>query len=167
MKNLFLIGGAMGVGKTTVCKILNEKLPKSVFLDGDWCWNASPFTVTDETKKMVMDNVTHLLNNFIKCSAYENIIFCWVMHEKSIIDEILSKIDTSDCKVFKISLILSEKELEKRLELDIKQGLRHADVIKRSMERLHLYNALETIKIDASLSPSAVADEIIVLCNKE
>ena len=53
MKNLYLIGGTMGVGKTTVCRQLKEDLPRSVFLDGDWCWDASPFQVTEETKTMV------------------------------------------------------------------------------------------------------------------
>ena len=54
-KRLFLIGGTMGVGKTSVCRQLNRDLENSVFLDGDWCWNADPFVVTDETKAMVMD----------------------------------------------------------------------------------------------------------------
>ena len=72
MKKLYLIGGTMGVGKTTVSKALNSILDNSVFLDGDWCWDAHPFTVTNETKAMVMDNICHLLNNFIHCSAYEN-----------------------------------------------------------------------------------------------
>lgn len=84
MKTLYMIGGTMGVGKTTVCQQLKQDLPNSVFLDGDWCWDASPFQVTDETKAMVTNNICYLLNNFLKCSAYENIIFCWVMHEQSI-----------------------------------------------------------------------------------
>lgn len=37
MKNLFLIGGTMGIGKSTVSGCLKHKLPNSVFLDGDWC----------------------------------------------------------------------------------------------------------------------------------
>ena len=41
MKTLYLIGGTMGVGKTTVCQLLKKKLPKNVFLDGDWCWDAA------------------------------------------------------------------------------------------------------------------------------
>ena len=53
MKTLYIIGGTMGVGKTTVCQQLKQDLPNSVFLDGDWCWDASPFQVTDETKAMV------------------------------------------------------------------------------------------------------------------
>ena len=44
-KHLYLIGGTMGVGKTTTCRILKEKLDRSVFLDGDWCWDMHPFTV--------------------------------------------------------------------------------------------------------------------------
>ena len=80
MKKLYIIGGTMGVGKTTVSQLLKEKLPRSVLLDGDWCWDMSPFQVTEETKSMVIDNICYLLNNFIKCSAFDNIIFCWVMH---------------------------------------------------------------------------------------
>ena len=88
MKNLFLIGGTMGIGKSTVSQILKRQLPNSVFLDGDWCWDSSPFQVTAETKEMVIQNICAVLNNFLKCSAYENVIFCWVMHEQSIIDQI-------------------------------------------------------------------------------
>ena len=40
MKTLYLIGGTMGVGKTTVSQQLKKDLANSVFLDGDWCWDA-------------------------------------------------------------------------------------------------------------------------------
>ena len=66
MKKLFIIGGTMGVGKSTVSQILKRKLPNSVFLDGDWCWDASPFQVTPETKEMVVKNIWAVLNNFLK-----------------------------------------------------------------------------------------------------
>ena len=101
----------MGVGKTTVCQQLKQDLQNSVFLDGDWCWDANPFQVTDETKAMVTNNICYLLNNFLKCSAYENIIFCWVMHEQRIIDSILKKLDTQNCEVKCVSLVADEKTL--------------------------------------------------------
>ena len=88
-KTLYLVGGSMGVGKTATCRLLERMLPACAFLDGDWCWEMHPFTVTDETKAMVLDNICHILNNFLACSAYENIVFCWVMHEQSILDTIL------------------------------------------------------------------------------
>ena len=36
--------------------------------------------------------------------AYENIVFCWVMHQQAIIDDILSCLDISTCGIHTISL---------------------------------------------------------------
>ena len=139
MKTIYLIGGTMGVGKTTVSQQLKKKLPNSVFLDGDWCWDADPFQVTEETKAMVMRNICFLLNSFLHCTAYENIIFCWVMHEQSIIDEIIDRLDTGDARVIKISLMIDETNLRKRLSADIARGIRSNDVIDRSVARIDMY----------------------------
>lgn len=150
MKRLYLIGGTMGIGKTTVCQQLKLELPNSVFLDGDWCWDADPFQITDETKAMVMDNICHLLNNFLRCLAYENVIFCWVMHEQIIIDSITEKLEVSGCDVKALSLIADENNLRERLTQDIIKGIRREDVIDRSIERIPLYQQLNTIKIETS-----------------
>lgn len=150
MKNIYIVGGTMGVGKTTVCQVLKNKLPNSVFLDGDWCWDAHPFQVTEETKEMVQENISYLLNNFIHCSAYENIIFCWVMHDQNIIDHLLKGLDTKDCKIKVFSLICSENALRERLEKDVMKGIRTVDVIERSIARLPLYKELNTMKIDTT-----------------
>lgn len=152
----------MGVGKTAVSQRMNELLVSSVFLDGDWCWNANPFQVTDETKNMVMDNICHLLNNFIHCSAYENIVFSWVMHRQDIIDYLIGSLDTRHCTVKVFSLVCDEKTLRERLQKDIANGIRTADVIDRSIARLPLYHRLNTIKIQTtSKSVEAIAKEII------
>lgn len=165
MKNVFLIGGTMGVGKTTTCQIIKNKLYNSVFLDGDWCWDMHPFQVTEETKQMVEDNICFLLNNFIKCSAYENIVFCWVMHEQKIIDNVVSHLDIANCKVHSISLVCSEHALQDRLRQDVEAGIRTEDVIRRSIERISLYNKLNTYKVDVSkITPEQVADFIIRNC---
>lgn len=165
MKNIYLIGGTMGVGKTATCRIMKYKLNNSVFLDGDWCWDMHPFQVTEEAKKMVQENICFLLNNFIKCSLYENIIFCWVMHEQHIIDYIISHINTQNCKVHAISLVCSEAALQARLIKDVEAGIRTEDIIKRSVERLPLYEKLNTIKVDVSdITPEQAADYIIRYC---
>ena len=108
MKTLYLIGGTMGVGKTTVCRELKNQLPRSVFLDGDWCWDMNPFVVTEETKAMVLDNITTLLKNFLRCSAYDHVIFCWVMHQQAILDQILRRLDLTDVTVVPVSLVCSQ-----------------------------------------------------------
>lgn len=164
MKTLYLIGGTMGVGKTTVSQQLKRDLDNSVFLDGDWCWDASPFQVTDETKAMVVRNICYLLNSFIHCTAYENIIFCWVMHEQSIIDSIINELDIENCKVKKISLTVDEMNLQNRLKADVARGIRTADVIDRSVARIPMYQVLNTIKIETSTkSVREIVDEIMLL----
>ena len=161
MNTIYLIGGTMGVGKTAVCQCLKRRLSNSVFLDGDWCWDANPFQVTEETKRMVLDNICFMLNSFIHCSAYEKIIFCWVMHEQSIIDCIVSRLDTEGLRVRKISLICDERTLRKRLKKDIDAGVRSAGITGRSTARITMYQKLDTIKIDTSgKSVEAVAEEI-------
>ena len=162
MKTIYLIGGAMGVGKTAVCQKMKSMLPNSVFLDGDWCWDASPFVVTDETKRVVMDNICHALNNFLGCSAYENIIFCWVMHEQEIIDDILGRLDLQDCVVRSLTLVCDERTLIARLQKNIDDGIREADVIERALARLESCRELNTAKIDVTAkSIDAVAKEIL------
>lgn len=110
---------------------------------------------------MVLENITFLLNNFIRCSSYENIIFCWVMHEQKIIEDILSGLDTKECQVLSVSLVCSPKALEKRLRRDVENGIRGEDVVARSLGRISLYEGLDTVKIDMSdLSPQEAAEKV-------
>ena len=164
-KTLYLVGGSMGVGKTATCRLLERMLPACAFLDGDWCWEMHPFTVTDETKAMVLDNICHLLNNFLACSAYENIVFCWVMHEQSILDTILSRLRAEGTRVVAVSLTCEPAELERRLQRDIDAGLRAPDVLSRALERLTHYNdTLKTHKLDTTrLTPLSAAQALMNL----
>ena len=70
--------------------------------------------------------------------------FCWVMHEQSIIDEITAALDTSRCRIVKISQLADEPTLRHRLSSDVAQGIRAADVIDRSMARIHMYGQLRS-----------------------
>ena len=163
-KTLYLIGGPMGVGKTVVCRELNQMLPASVMLDGDWCWCANPFQVTPETKRMVLDNICHLLGNFLRCSTYENVILCWVMHERAIIDEILGRLPIEECgaEVRIASLIASEDDLRHRVEGDVRAGLRDEEAVVRSLSYLPRYRDLDTELIDTTgLAPHEVAARIV------
>lgn len=85
---------------------MKRRLNQSVFLDGDWCWDAHPFLVNLGTKEMVMDNICHILNKFIYCRAYEHIV-----------------LDTEDCQVRAISLVFSRKALAEQLRRDIRRGV--------------------------------------------
>jgi AAA domain len=161
MKNLLIIGGTMGVGKTATCRELQKMLPRNVFLDGDWCWDMHPFVVTEETIRMVESNIAHLLNGFLGCSEFENIIFCWVLHEQTILDNLLSKLSHDGCTVHTFSLISSAEALSERLSRDIAAGKREPAIMERSLARLPLYDGLDTVKIDVTdISPADAATRI-------
>ena len=163
MKRLYMIGGTMGVGKTTTCRLLSSLLPDCVFLDGDWCWDMYPFKVTEETKAMVTDNICYLLNNFLKCSEFENVVFCWVMHMQDIIDEIVGRLE-GEYELHSISLVCSPERLKERLSKDVLSGLRQPDIIERSVVRLPLYEKLNTVKLDVSeITPEEAARRISMM----
>lgn len=147
MKRLVLINGPMGVGKTAVCSELLRLLQPSVYLDGDWCWNMSPFLVTPRTKEMAMDNISFLLNRFLVCPELDNVIFGWVMHEVCIVDQILSLVNTYDVKVDIITLMCTEQTLRGRIEKDVSAGLRQPDVLERALDRLSCCSRLPYPKV--------------------
>ena len=168
MKKLILLNGTMGAGKTAICQELLKLLQPGVFLDGDWCWNMNPFIVNDETKQMVLKNISFMLNSFINCSEYEYIIFCWVMHQEEIINEILKNLKLENTKTFTFTLMLTEAALTKRLMKDIDQHKRTFDVLERSIERIDLYKNMNTIKIDISdLTPLQAAKQIAKLISQK
>ena len=162
MKKVIFIGGTMGVGKTTISKLLKKQLDHSVMLDGDWCWDMHPFVVNEETKAMVLNNIVYQLQSFIHCSVIDNIIFCWVLHEQTIIDEIVKRLDLSQCQFFSLSLVCDEKTLKEHLQKDIDLNIRDSDIIARSMERMSHYDQVSSHKISvSSLSCETIVQNIL------
>lgn len=97
-------------------------------------------------------------------SAYENIVFCWVMHEQSIIDAISAELDTDGCRVINVSLTVDEGDLRNRLSYDVKKGIRSEDVIERSIARISMYQVLDTVKVDTNdKTVLEIANEIMAL----
>lgn len=86
------------------------------------------------------------------------------MHEQSIIDDILSRLDHKDCKVYCVSLVCDPDVLSERLRKDIEQGVRLPSIIEKSISYLPKYRLLYTKRIDVSnSSPNQIADEIAAL----
>lgn len=168
MKKLIFIGGPMGVGKTSVSKKLQEKLNKCVYLDGDWCWFTNPWILTESTKNMVIKNIAYLLNNYIECPDYDNVILSWVLYDNQIINDIKSRIKDSNYDFYNISLIASENILIGRLNDDLNKGIRSEKiVIERSLERLKHYPYVDSIKIDTSLlSIDEICDKLLNIINR-
>ncbi len=161
MKHLYVVGGPMGVGKTAACRQLQRLLDRSVFLDGDWCWDAHPFQVTEETREMVLANIAFLLNSFLRCSAYDHVIFCWVLHRQEILEDLLRRL-TAPYMLCAVFLVCTPEALRDRLEGDIRAGKRTADAVDRSLAYLPLYGALDIWQLDVThLTPQEAAERIL------
>ncbi len=149
-KRLIVINGTMGIGKSSVSQRLKKMLPRAVLLDGDWCWDADPFAVNDETKAMVIRNIAYLLSSFLNCNMYENVVFCWVMNEPDTFEMISTKIAAANYSTYRFSLISTPEELKVRVGKDVLAGIRSTMDYEKSLARLNDYDAQDTMKIDVS-----------------
>ncbi len=146
MKKLIIINGAPGIGKTSSSQLLYQQLNNSAWLDGDWCWMINPFKVTDENKRMVEDNIIHVLLNYINNSSLDYIILCWVIPHQALLNSLLEKLANKNLQIYKITLIAQADIFRNRLLKD----KRTEEQILDSIKRLEVYHNMDTIKIDTS-----------------
>ena len=161
MKKLILVGGTMGVGKSSVCRALHQRLMPSVWLDGDWCWMMHPFQVSDQTKAMVLDNITYLLNQFLAQPDFDYILFSWVMDDPETVRSILKRLH-GEFTFNHFTLSPSPAQLRRQLQSDIDRGLRTPDCLERSLARLPHYDDIDSEKIETTgREPRSIAREIL------
>ena len=152
-KKLIFIGGAPGIGKSTIAGLLLKDLENGVWLDGDDLWKMNPFLVDENTKAMVEKNISFVLNSFLK-EHFSYILFTWVLHLDSIVDVILSGIDQVDFIFMHYTLICDEKTLKERLSIDVERTTDHSLAIKR----LEQSKYVKSLKVDTvNKTPSEIA----------
>lgn len=165
MKKLIFICGPNGVGKSTACEMLNQKLINSARLDSDWCKCINPFDFTPETINIIEKNMTGILRNYLESDMLEYVIFSYGFHgqRKQIFDNIMLSLKNIVFRFVPIILTCSENENINRMKND----KRDLDRIKRSLETTReLYNDLEYPNIDTThMSVEQTVDEILKLLN--
>ena len=97
-KPLVIIHGPMGVGKTSVCRYVLERLDRAAWLDGDWCWTMHPWSFSERNRAMVLSNVAHILTGFLENPEFDIVLFSWVIHMPEIFDTLLSALPVC-CKL--------------------------------------------------------------------
>lgn len=107
MKLLYVVACNTEVDSSMLCDLMKNKLPNTAF---PGCWIIDP-KATEEMKENVISSVSSAINHFIKSPEYENIIFGW--GGESVINELLSRIETSKCDVKIINFIEAEKLISK------------------------------------------------------
>ena len=91
IKRFVVIVGPNAVGKTTTAKCLVDKLPKTAYVDSDWCRFMNPFPFTEVTKQTVTKNMYDILHNYLVCEELENVIYAYSWHgeRKEIYDNLI------------------------------------------------------------------------------
>lgn len=116
MTRLLIIVGPNGVGKSTTAMKIKEKHPGSAFVDSDWCRVMNPFTLTDITKKIVIENMYCLLRNYLLCEEISIVIFTYSWHggRKELYDKVIKKLKNDKIDFQEIIIILKCSESENR-----------------------------------------------------
>jgi hypothetical protein len=177
MKNLIIIHGPMGIGKTTICKALFQALDRSVWLDGDWCWMMHPFVVNDENKAMVERNIQFLLRGFLENTNYDHVLFNWVIHHEDIMQMVLRGLEGCAYRLHRIALVCDAQTLEARMQQDGHECV-HAEApagpvnasllqdrrtnIQESLERLDMYRKMPSVQLDVTgKSVAQVVEDVL------
>lgn len=162
MKSLIFINGPNGVGKTTTCALLHRRLPRSGWLDSEWCRNINPFDFTTEIELLIECNISTLLENYLKCSLVDHVIFNYGLHgpRKRIWENVLKNLSEIDFHLLPITLVCDEEENIRRM---VQDG-RHAERIQRGLQTRILYENTDNLTIDTThLTVEDTVEEILAI----
>lgn len=157
MKRLIIVSGTMGVGKTSACAALYKMAPRTVWLDGDWCWLMNPWNMCDENKRMVMSNILWILRSYLRNTTFDNVVFSWVLHRREIIEELLAGLAGLEYSLNAFVLTCSPATLEGRMIAD---G-RSSQQVEDSLSRMRLYSEIGWTVVDTEGIDSEAAASII------
>ncbi len=162
MKRLILIVGPNGTGKSASCKALVERLPKSAYIDSDYCRYMNPFSFSDEEIEVVISNISTMMINYFQLSTIENVIFQYGFHgvRKQIFDSILNKLAASNISYTFCPFIL-ECSLEENIKRMRKDG-RDEERINRAIQKTRgIYSEYSYPRIDTTyLTPEETAERM-------
>ena len=156
---ILAIAGAMGAGKTAAAKELMARLTRTVWLDGDWCWQQGRDWHFDRaTKAMALDNICHLLRNFARNPNFDRILFTWVLHLPETWAALEGALSGLGVRWKPVVLTCSEAELRRRI---LSRGGTETDV-GRALSRDAACRALPFPLLDTTaLTAEEIARKIL------
>ncbi|MBX3010198.1 MAG: AAA family ATPase [Caldilineaceae bacterium] len=162
MKQFIFIYGPNGVGKSSVCRLLHQKLSNSALIEPEWCRQINPFTLTPEIQQLVENNLVYLMRSYFTCSLVNYVIFNYGFHgaRRQIFDRLMKRLDDIDYTMTPIELTCSEEENIRRMVADGRENER----IERAISSRHRYDALSGPTIDSThMSVEEVVSKLLHL----
>jgi hypothetical protein len=161
MNTFIFINGPNGVGKSTVCKALHQRLSPSAWLESEWCRMTNPFVWNEEIISLTTANITHMLRSYLACPWLDYVIFAYGFHgpRQRIWDTVFGSLQDLPHRFMPITLTCDETENIARMTRDGRDGAR----IQRAMAVRHLYDGLPYPTIDTTaLTVDQSVDRILV-----
>ncbi|MCL2671746.1 MAG: AAA family ATPase [Clostridiales bacterium] len=149
MKNLILICGASGIGKSTACKALTEVLPNTAFIDSDYCRYMNPFGFTQEEIQIVVSNISNMMINYFACSTIENVIFQYGFHgvREQIFSVIIEVVNAQNIE-YNFCPIILQCSLEESIRRMVNDNRDEARIQRAIENTRHIYDAYTYPKIN-------------------
>lgn len=165
MKKLIVLLGSNAVGKTTTAERLLSILPKSAYVDSDWCRAINPFPFTEATKKVYTNNMFDMLKNYLQCEDVENIICTYSFHgeRKQIFEKILQRLRENKIE-FEFCPIVLKCSREENIKRALNDGRDKERVERGILNTFSIYDDYEYPVIDTTnLSVDEVAVKVLEL----
>ena len=155
-----VINGPMGVGKTTVGKIIAEKHPGTAFIDGDWCMDLHPFVGSEETRAMAVDNILHMAGNYLRCSACRMIVLVWLMDDPRVVRRVTEGLSALGAEVKGVTLTCGRDSLVRRWKADRDCAWRTDEWLEAALRSLPRFTAMENTIDTDDLTPGQAAEAV-------
>ena len=126
------------------------------------------FNVGNHLAVIITQALLHGFDNTLICLVQHqivdifggNVIFCWVMHKRAVVEDLLARLDLSGARFFLFTLDVSEAELTRRLSRDVERGLRDSGIVERSLARRREFDAFGEVVPTDGISPAEAARAI-------
>ena len=167
MKQLIVLIGPNGVGKSTTARQLVEECDRVAYVDSDWCRVMNPFTFSKIKKETITENIYCLLRNYLLCNDINTVIFTYSWHggRREIYESVIAKLRGNNIK-FKENIRVLKCSEEENIKLMLKDG-RDEERIRRGMKNtFSYYDNLSFLCLDTTnMTPLQTAHQIISLIN--
>ncbi len=163
---IIILNGPMGVGKTTVGKYIADHNPGTAFIDGDWCMDIHPFVGNQETRDMAVDNILHMIGNYLKCSVCSMVVLVWLMDDPQVVLKITESLSGLKAEVKNVTLVCNEENLLRRWENDHDCSWRTDEWLDISLRSLPGFAAMDNVIDTSDRTVEDIAGRILPDLNK-
>ena len=158
---VIVINGSMGVGKTTVGKTIADRYPGTAFIDGDWCMDLHPLVGNAETRAMAVDNILHMVGNYLHCSACSMVVLVWLMDDPQVCRQVIDGISALQTEAEYVTLTCDAESLARRWKNDRECEWRTDEWLEASLKSLPRFAAMENPIDTGALTIEQVANRIM------